>query len=237
MGADCSPPNMAMYGMFKWQKIAGVVTFGAIGTYELLLCANAYVDLKYITLDLYWSDEIERLYQRTNSISITLLLNYIIALALLICLWRKGTNKTNPSPIKIISVEKITLPFTFEKTYCRLGVFTENNGIERMEAYFVRNDKTAICYKNCLFYQVVIDDAKHDKYDNSEINTGTIINIRATTGLANYIVKLSDERLIVFEILPEGYGELYENFTIVLPSDDRYSEYLEDYNKGAELDY
>lgn len=223
--------------MKKWQKIAGVVTFGAIGTYELLLCANAYVDLKYITLDLYWSDEIERLYQRTNSISITLLLNYIIALALLICLWRKGTNKTNPSPIKIISVEKITLPFTFEKTYCRLGVFTENNGIERMEAYFVRNDKTAICYKNSLFYQVVIDDAKHDKYDNSEINTGTIINIRATTGLANYIVKLSDERLIVFEILPEGYGELYENFTIVLPSDDRYSEYLEDYNKGAELDY
>lgn len=223
--------------MKKWQKIAGVVTFGAIGTYELLLCANAYVDLKYITLGLYWSDEIERLYQRTNSISITLLLNYIIALALLICLWRKGTNKTNPSPIKIISVEKITLPFTFEKTYCRLGVFTENNGIERMEAYFVRNDKTAICYKNSLFYQVVIDDAKHDKYDNSEINTGTIINIRATTGLANYIVKLSDERLIVFEILPEGYGELYENFTIVLPSDDRYSEYLEDYNKGAELDY
>lgn len=223
--------------MKKWQKIAGVVTFGAIGTYELLLCANAYVDLKYITLDLYWSDEIERLYQRTNSISITLLLNYIIALALLICLWRKGTNKTNPLPIKIISVEKITLPFTFEKTYCRLGVFTENNGIERMEAYFVRNDKTAICYKNSLFYQVVIDDAKHDKYDNSEINTGTIINIRATTGLANYIVKLSDERLIVFEILPEGYGELYENFTIVLPSDDRYSEYLEDYNKGAELDY
>lgn len=79
-----------MKTMKKWQKIAGVVTFGAIGTYELLLCANAYVDLKYITLDLYWSDEIERLYQRTNSISITLLLNYIIALALLICLWRKG---------------------------------------------------------------------------------------------------------------------------------------------------
>ena len=96
---------------------------------------------------------------------------------------------------------------------------------------------TKTCYKNSLFYQVVIDDAKHDKYDNSEINTGTIINIRATTGLANYIVKLSDERLIVFEILPEGYGELYENFTIVLPSDDRYSEYLEDYNKGTELDY
>ena len=226
-----------MKTMKKWQKIAGVVTFVAIAICELLLCANPYLDLKYIALDFYWPDEIERLYHRTNSLSIALLLNYIIALALFICLWRKGTNKTNPSPIKIISVEKITLPFTFEKTYCRLGVFTENNGIERMEAYFVRNDKTAICYKNSLFYQVVIDDAKHDKYDNSEINTGTIINIRATTGLANYIVKLSDERLIVFEILPEGYDELYENFTIVLPSDDRYSEYLEDYNKGTELDY
>lgn len=223
--------------MNKWQKILGVIAFGSIGIYELLLCANTYVDLKYIIEPYDIPDIIDRMYLRVDALSASLWINYFIALALFICLWRKGTNKTNPSPIKIISVEKITLPFTFEKTYCRLGVFTENNGIERMEAYFVRKDKTTICYKNSLFYQVVIDDAKHDKYDNSEINTGTIINIRATTGLANYIVKLSDERLIVFEILPEGYGELYENFTIVLPSDDRYSEYLEDYNKGAELDY
>lgn len=223
--------------MNKWQKIVGIIVFGAIGICELLLWTNTYLDLKYIIEPYDIPDIIDRMYLRTDALSAALWLNYIIALFMFICLWRKGTNKTNPSPIKIISVEKITLPFTFEKTYCRLGVFTENNGIERMEAYFVRNDKTAICYKNSLFYQVVIDDAKHDKYDNSEINIGTIINIRATTGLANYIVKLSDERLIVFEILPEGYGELYENFTIVLPSDDRYSEYLEDYNKGAELDY
>ena len=58
-----------MKTMQKWQKIAGVVTFGAIGICELLLCANTYLDLKYIALDLYWPDEIERLYQRTNSLS------------------------------------------------------------------------------------------------------------------------------------------------------------------------
>ena len=34
--------------MTKWHKIVGVITFGAIGIYELLLCANTYVDLKYI---------------------------------------------------------------------------------------------------------------------------------------------------------------------------------------------
>ena len=78
--------------MKKWQKIAGVVTFVAIAICELLLCANPYLDLKYIALDFYWPDEIERLYHRTNSLSIALLLNYIIALALFICLWRKGTN-------------------------------------------------------------------------------------------------------------------------------------------------
>lgn len=76
--------------MNKRQKIAGVIAFGVIGICELLLYANTYLDLKYIALDLYWPDEIERLYQRTNSLSIALLLNYIITLALFICLWRKG---------------------------------------------------------------------------------------------------------------------------------------------------
>lgn len=79
--------------MNKWQKIVGVVGLGVIGICELLLCANTYLDLKYIVLDLYWPDEIERLYQRTNSLSIALLLNYIIALALFICLWRKGSKR------------------------------------------------------------------------------------------------------------------------------------------------
>ncbi len=76
--------------MNNWQKIVGIIAFGVIGICELLLSANTYLDLKYISLDLYWPEEIERLYQRTNSLSIALLLNYIIALALFICLWRKG---------------------------------------------------------------------------------------------------------------------------------------------------
>lgn len=79
--------------MNKWQKIVGVIAFVVIGICELLLCANTYLDLKYIALDLYWQDEIERLYQRTNSLSIALLLNYIIAVALFICLWRKGEKR------------------------------------------------------------------------------------------------------------------------------------------------
>ena len=52
-----------MKTMKKWQKIAGVVTFVAIAICELLLCANPYLDLKYIALDFYWPDEIERFYQ------------------------------------------------------------------------------------------------------------------------------------------------------------------------------
>ena len=87
------------------------------------------------------------------------------------------------------------------------------------------------------FSQVLIDDTKHDKFDNCEINTGSIISIRATIGLAHHIVKLSDERLIVFEVLPKGYGELYENFTIIAPSDNKYSGYLEDYEQGKEFDF
>lgn len=75
--------------MKKWRKLVGVIAFGVIGICELLIFANTYIDLKYITLDIYWPDEIERLYQRTNSLSIALLLNYIIVLALFICLWRK----------------------------------------------------------------------------------------------------------------------------------------------------
>lgn len=75
--------------MKKWRKTVGVIAFGVIGMCELLIFANTYMDLKYITLDIYWPDEIERLYQRTNSLSIALLLNYIIVLALFICLWRK----------------------------------------------------------------------------------------------------------------------------------------------------
>ena len=34
--------------MNKWQKIVGVIAFGAIGICELLVCANTYLDLKYI---------------------------------------------------------------------------------------------------------------------------------------------------------------------------------------------
>ena len=222
--------------MKKWQKITGLIALSLIAIYELLTWANTYVYLKYVMEPTDNDLLIERSYMYIDGLSLGMWMNLALAVFLFISLWRKSMTKTCSSPIKTISDKKTTIPFTFERAYCRIGVATDNSGIERMEVYFVRNDKTAICYRNCSFNQVVIDDTKLDKYDNLEMNIGDIISIRATTGLANYIVKLSDERLIVFEVLPKGNGELYENITIIVPSDDEYSDYLEDYKQGIEFD-
>ena len=223
--------------MKKWQKITGLIALSLIAIYELLTWANTYVYLKYVVEPTDNDLLIEQSYIYIDALSFGMWMNLALAVFLFIYLWRKSMTKTCSSPIKTISDEKTTIPFTFERAYCRIGVATDNSGIERMEVYFVRNDKTAICYRNCSFNQVVIDDAKLDKYDSLEINRGDIISIRATTGLANYIIKLSDERLIVFEVLPKGYGELYESVTIIAPSDDEYSDYLEDYKQGIEFDF
>ena len=222
--------------MKKWQKITGLIALSLIAIYELLTWANTYVYLKYVVEPTDNDLLSEQSYSYIDALSFGMWMNLALAVFLFISLWRKSMTKTCSSPIKTISDKKTTIPFTFERAYCRIGVATDNSGIERMEVYFVRNDKTAICYRNCSFNQVIIDDAKLDKYDNLEMNIGDIISIRATTGLANYIVKLSDERLIVFEVLPKGNGELYENITIIVPSDDEYSDYLEDYKQGIEFD-
>ena len=224
--------------MKKWQKIAGIIALSLIAIYELLAWANTYVYMKYVVEPTDNDILIEQGYIYIDGLSFGMWMNLVLVIFLFICFWwKKEKGKTNPSPIKTISVEKITIPFTFERTYCRIGVVTDDSGIERMEAYFVRNDKTAISYKNGSFCQVIIDDTKHDKYDNCEINAGTIISIRATTGMSNYIAMLADERLIAFEVLPKGYGELYEHFTIIPSSDDQYLDYLEDYEHGKEIDY
>lgn len=76
--------------MEKWQKIVGIIAFGAIGIYELLLWANTYLDLKYFIEPYDIPDIIDRMYLRVDSLSVALWLNYFIALALFICLWRKG---------------------------------------------------------------------------------------------------------------------------------------------------
>ena len=76
--------------MNKCQKIVGVIAFGVIGIYELLLCANTYVDLKYIIEPYDIPDIIDRMYVRANALSASLWINYFIALALFIYLWRKG---------------------------------------------------------------------------------------------------------------------------------------------------
>lgn len=79
--------------MKKWQKILGIAAFVVSGIYELLLWVNAYLDLKYIVEPYDISYIKERMYLRIDSLSIALWINYFIALALFICLWRKGGNK------------------------------------------------------------------------------------------------------------------------------------------------
>ena len=79
--------------MKKWQKICGILAFGAIGICELLLLLNAYLDLKYIVEPYDKPSVIERMYLTTDLLSIVLLLNYFIALAMFICLWRKERKK------------------------------------------------------------------------------------------------------------------------------------------------
>ena len=223
--------------MKKWQKITGLIALSLIAIYELLTWANTYVYLKYVVEPTDNDLLSEQSYSYIDALSFGMWMNLALAVFLFISLWRKSMTKTCSSPIKTISDKKTTIPFTFERAYCRIGVATDNSGIERMEVYFVRKDKTAICYANGSFNQVVIDDAKLDKYDNLEINIGTINSIRVTIGLANHIIKLSDERLTIFEVLPKGYGELYESVTIIAPSDNEYSSYLEDYKQGEEIDF
>lgn len=76
--------------MKKWQKIVGIIAFGVIGIYELLLCTNTYVDLKYIIEPYDIPDIIDRMYLRADALSASLWINYFMALALFICLWREG---------------------------------------------------------------------------------------------------------------------------------------------------
>jgi len=79
-----------MWIMKLWQKIICVIAIGVIGIYELLLCANTYVDLKYIIEPYDIPDIIDRMYLRADALSASLWINYFIALVLFICLWRKG---------------------------------------------------------------------------------------------------------------------------------------------------
>ena len=76
--------------MKKWQKICGIIAFGLIGIYELLLWANTYLDLKYIIEPYDIPDIIDRMYLRADALSAALWFNYIIALFMFIYLWRKG---------------------------------------------------------------------------------------------------------------------------------------------------
>lgn len=79
--------------MKKWQKIVGILAFVGIGIWELLLWVNTYVDLKYIIEPYDIPVIIDRMYMRADALSVALWLNYFIALAMFVCLWRKGSKR------------------------------------------------------------------------------------------------------------------------------------------------
>ena len=79
--------------MSKWQKIIGIIAFAIIIVYELLIWANAYVDLKYIVEPIGNKMLEERMDMRVDSLSFGMCLNIALAICLFICLWRKGGKK------------------------------------------------------------------------------------------------------------------------------------------------
>lgn len=98
--------------MNKWQKIVGIVSLAILAIINFVIYGLSDMQTIYKghpSVERVLSDSHDALL----NIGYLVLANYLIIVFLFICLWRKGTNKSNPSPIKIISVEKITLPFAF----------------------------------------------------------------------------------------------------------------------------
>ncbi|MCH4148341.1 MAG: hypothetical protein LKF33_07925 [Prevotella sp.] len=75
--------------MKTWQKITGLIILASLLIYELLIWANAYVDLKYIIEPSFLEDVVDCAYLRIGSLSVAMWLNFVLALILFICLWRK----------------------------------------------------------------------------------------------------------------------------------------------------
>lgn len=228
--------------MKRWQKITGCILV------SLLIAVHLGAILDYIILT-EWTASFCAEVEQTEfvrwldagichfySYNILSLVDCCIVVFLFICLWREKENRACHSSVNVIPYGKIEYPFTFNRTYCRIGVVTDDSGIERMETYFVCNNKMAICYKNRIFSHVVIDDTRYDKNDNYKMNTGTIVGIRMTEGLASHIVKLHDGRLIVFAVHPRGYGELYENCEFCTPNENGYADYLAEYEQGTDIE-
>lgn len=76
--------------MTKWQKIAGIIVLAIIIVYELLIWANAYVDMKYIVEPNKNDFLVDCMYMRIGSLAFGMWLNFALAIFLFICLWRKG---------------------------------------------------------------------------------------------------------------------------------------------------
>lgn len=79
--------------MKKWHKITGIIAFTIIGILQLLTWANAYVDMKYLVEPFGIGELIDHGYMYIGGLSFYMWLNYCLALALFVCLWRKRDKK------------------------------------------------------------------------------------------------------------------------------------------------
>lgn len=153
--------------MKHWQKMTGGILI------LLLFAARLGTTLDYI-IQTEWTASFCTEVEQTEFVrwldagichfygyNILSVVGYCIMVFLFACLWREKGNRTCRSSVNVIPYGKIEYPFTFEKICCRIGVVTDDSGIERMEAYFVRNDQTAVCYRNSVFSRGAIADTEY----------------------------------------------------------------------------
>lgn len=76
--------------MKKWQKIVSFIALLLIAIYELLAWANTYVHLKYVVEPTGNDLLIEQSYMYVDALSFGMWINFVLAIFLFICLWRKG---------------------------------------------------------------------------------------------------------------------------------------------------
>ena len=76
--------------MNKWQKIVGVIAFGAIGICELLMRVVTYADIRAWKVTFAAHDCKDVLYAVMGGYAFLFWISYALAFCFFICLWRKG---------------------------------------------------------------------------------------------------------------------------------------------------
>lgn len=79
--------------MKRWQKACGAGILAVLAVYELMICVNAYLDLKYIVEPIGLQFLIERSYLHVDALAFGLSLNFVLVVVLFVCLWQKSDDR------------------------------------------------------------------------------------------------------------------------------------------------